>query len=750
MNKLFLFFLAAALFTLTIAGASAGTPVMDSFEDGGYNATNRTPQWYAIAGSLVSYAPWNITNLYAADGNRSLYFNSPNSSTFALRTNNTYVFGIGDYIEAWGRQQNGTLTSGGLEIKAENSNGTYMSPMYMGHSGASNLGLMYICSGSPVVNIAISQNQWYRGRITRTSATTYNATLYNSSGGIVSSATKSCGNFSINYTTISAYSNNVNSDYIADNITYYMSTELQFRAQDQSSSFVNSFNLSVTYNNGTNINYTTTDGTIETGITTNSTTQNYNATFSADGYFTQILSGTYADTSNLVTLSINRWTAVRAVAFNGTSISNFSLSWADNNNYSNYGTTSTTNGVAYVPVFNSTFEINISDAKEGSTNYARTGVNVTGIPYNASYNFTLYISNSFFVTFRDEITGVVINTTTVSAFFTGVLISYNYTTTTGYLNATLLNPQNYTITYGATGYDSREFEVELSNQTSQSLNLYLLNSTTGDLVLVTVVDTASSKVEGAVIYLNKKNLSGTNYYTVETCTTDANGECLINPQLYTTTYNILVNYEGNTAYESGDTRISSTELLFVINRGENALEQYFEIANIEADLTATKNTNDTAVEFTATYTNPSLAGNGFVLTVSGVNTGGVKTTLYNNTGVGVSGTLTYNASITGAYDEIQATLYYVDSNGVYVLLDDISIVTGSFQERMGLLGLYLFGFLFVGIIAFSAMKLGIIAFIISIPATFTVLNIVGIGSLGWGTVGLLWVMAAVIWGITKK
>ncbi len=506
-----------------------------------------------------------------------------------------------------------------------------------------------------------------------------------------------------------------------------------------------SFNATVTWN-GTTTNYTTTTGTIIIPGLFNSTLP-ANVTITANQYFSNT---TLNNTAPTLSALLTPWTIVRAVSIpTSSAVTTFTLNYTNNANSSESGVTTTTNGVIWIPLFNATYTVRIYDASNSSTSFASDEATLTASPYLHSYNYSLYLTNSFFIRFVNEETGLVINTTTVTAYFSGSAASYNYTTTTGYLNATVLNPQNYTITYLATGYDQREYYIELSNQTYQTLTLYLSNSSGSSLVLVSVVDTASAKVEDAIIYLNRKNLSGTNYYTVETCVTDANGECLINPTLYTVTYNILVSYEGTTRYESGDTKISQTSLLFVINRGEQTLESYYEIANIEATLTTTKAVNDTVAVWSATYTNPGLTGQAFMLQINGI-TEGVRTQLYAINGTGASGTLTYNTTITTAYDELEARLYYIDAEGEYVLLQSSSIVTGSFEQRMGRLGLFLFGFLFVGVIAFATMGTGITAFIFSIPLVFTVMNMVGIGALGWGTIAVMWVMAGIVWGLIKK
>jgi len=480
----------------------------------------------------------------------------------------------------------------------------------------------------------------------------------------------------------------------------------------------------------------------------------YNVTFNKTGWFniTQTVTVSALTSSTVNIDNVYRYvlniTAVREVLLTREYV--FSVT-ARSGNYSYNITLNTTTGNISIPWTNDT---NLNITFENSVNLSRTTLlwntsNYTSLPATVSIQITSLLTNSLYITFRDETTGALITGTTITMYVTGAAISYNYSTTTGYINSTMIYPQNYTIEYGGTGYDSRQFNIELSNQTYQNLVLYLINSTDGTLVLVSVVDTASEKVADATIYLNKKNLSGTNYYTVEMCTTDANGECLLNPVLYTTTYNILVGYEGSTRYESGDTKISQTSLLFVIVRGEEVLDNYFEIANVEATLTTEKLLNDTIANWSATYTNPGLSGQAIMLEINGI-TQGERTQLYAVNGTGVSGSLSYSQAITTAYDELEARLFYIDAAGNYILLKSSSVITGSFEQRMGSLGLFLFGFFFVGVIAFATITTGLTAFLFSVPAVFTVLQVVGIGALGWSTIGMLWVFTFIIWGVVKK
>lgn len=493
--------------------------------------------------------------------------------------------------------------------------------------------------------------------------------------------------------------------------------------------------------NGTT--YNTTNGTIVMPYSVNET---LNATISATNYFSTTTTLT-ANTSNVETLY--PYTAVRVNALTGGAASSFNAYYINNANSSEYGTVSSTNKVAWLPLFNATYEVTVTNVTNGTAYFANGAANITADPYEQSYNFSVYLSNTVVITFYDETSGALLDYTNITVYLTGSQISYNFTTSNGIVNQSLLNPQNYTITYSAPGYDQRNYYIDLTNNTVQIINLYLINSSSTTLVLVSVLDTSSSKVQGATIYLNKRNLSGTNYYTVDSCRTDANGQCLINPVLYNTTYNILIVYEGLTRYQSGDTQISQTSLLFVINTGAEALDYYFEIANIQADLVTTKVLNNTVAKWTATYVNPSLEGMAFMLQVFGIKDN-AYTELYAVNGTGTSGTLTYNRTITTTYDELEGRLYYIDSQGNYILLESGSIITGSFQERMGALGLFLFGFLFLGVVAFASLSAGISTFLIVTPLIFTVMQIVEIGAIGWTGVAFVWLLAALTWSVTKK
>lgn len=398
-----------------------------------------------------------------------------------------------------------------------------------------------------------------------------------------------------------------------------------------------------------------------------------NITVSANKYFNNATTN-YATTSYNSTLV--PWTIIRAVPIAAAgSVTTFTLNYTNNANSSESGITTTTNGVAWIPLYNATYTISIYDASNSSTSFASNSVNLTANPYNQSYNFSLYLTNSFLVRFVNEETGALITGVNITAYFTGNITSYNYTTSTGYLNATLLNPQNYSITYGGDNYVDRIYVVELTNQTYQQLTLYLLLNSTGTYIRFTVLDQTYQPLNGAVVNAQKKNLSGINYYGVADCTTDNNGECLLFLETLTSTYRFLTQYGGVSRYSS-DTILSRDTYTIVLNTGSSTLQDVLDRSGIVAGI------NYTPVgSFYYTVDDPSNNVQNGILVVER-RYGGRWTELARGTGSGSSFTISLSGINVTLGDEVRASGYIV-ANGENVLTHQISVIDSEAGNALG-------------------------------------------------------------------
>lgn len=368
--------------------------------------------------------------------------------------------------------------------------------------------------------------------------------------------------------------------------------------------------FTATYNGTT---YNTSTGTVSVPILGSSTT----LTLSATNYFSNVT--TPAGTPFLQTLNatIVPWTLVRVFALNGTIINNFSVNYTNYANLSESVIVITTNGIAFVPLFNATYNVTVFNAGQGAINYSRESRNVIANPYDQAENFTLFLTNTVTFLVYNELNNIIINTTnnpnasTINIFLTGTIASYNYTTTNGSINASLILPDNYVVTFGGTGWTQRQTLFTLVNQSINQINLFLIPSNTAYTLETFFQNQNFQPVAGANVTLLKKNLSGTNYYTVYGCTADAGGRCVMSVDIPSTTYRISYSF-GSFTGSSGDLQFTlndvTTGRTFFINTVNNTLAPVFQWNTIgqttAISFLRTNNTYNGVVRLT--LNNPSL------------------------------------------------------------------------------------------------------------------------------------------------
>ena len=488
------------------------------------------------------------------------------------------------------------------------------------------------------------------------------------------------------------------------------------------------------------VSYETTNGTIYLSDIGQGQTLANITVYDAQHYFdnTTIKDINLSITNN-ITSTLVPYTEIRAFNQSSQTIYNFTIEYSGSGTA---GSVTTTNGVAYAPLFNGTYEVNLTSAYNGNINYTAQSVNLTPNPYLQSYNFTSSsYANTFLIYFYDEINNTLITGINISAYVTGNLYSYNFTTTTGVVNQSFVYPGSYIITATAPGYDQRQQYAVLVNESVVTVIFYMLPVSYSDLVLTTVYNTNSRKVSDALIYMQKKNLSGTNYYTVESCWTNSLGQCLLRAELYDTTYKFLIYYGGVLKFNSNDTQISSTSINFIIDTGGNAINQVINNAQIRGSVT-----NNTGY-FYFSYDDRSGTIQSACLEVSrrvGSATTINSTTCSTNT-TGVLSAPYYDS----LNDEWIGKGYVITSGGTQQVIDVASVVTSAWKTVFGRTGLYYFGFLLLGTMIFAGLFHPAAALLMAGVGVF-VMNALGFISVGMAASISLFILVAIYIVVVKK
>lgn len=231
-----------------------------------------------------------------------------------------------------------------------------------------------------------------------------------------------------------------------------------------------------------------------------------------------------------------------------------------------------------------------------ASNYSTANITITSPGYitqtisslalnYSTYTFNLTAANNVTFRFVDELTGATINTTTSVVQLSSSVYGTNGSTTNGTITLVNVTYSLYTVTYYATNYTQRTYTIVLPGSTTDEIVLYLLPTSEATTVRFTITDTNNFRLTNATVYINKKNTSGTNYYLVATCTTDTQGQCVSNVQLYDTTYQFYVYYNGAFRTNSLDTIVTTTEIAISVPLNRDPLLVFYQVPQISTGLT---------------------------------------------------------------------------------------------------------------------------------------------------------------------
>lgn len=429
---------------------------------------------------------------------------------------------------------------------------------------------------------------------------------------------QSISNAGINYTGLNV---TLNATTFLRNYTAYTEARRKFNItlnDAVTGVALTTFNASINDGQGT-IYYTTSNGTINTNFWYDNAAL-LNITLNASNYFTNASTNYRANAS--FTGNMTQWTAIYAKALaGGTDINTFSINYT---NLTATYTVLTTTGVVYIPLYNGSWNITIFDASEAGTDYAMDEATFNASLYFRNYTFYLFTTNSFNFTFRDEITGAILysnlvyGTDLISVELLGDLISYNYSAN-GTLYVDLLTPQDYVIRYQKPNFGRlRSYFITLTNQSNYNIDLYLLNDTISSDLTVTVYDRNTlNTIQGAVVYLERFNVTCNCYLVVAMGETDVEGNTYFDVEQSEELYKFIVDYPWNTIrFTSDPLYIEVTQLNLYISLTGELLGGFFNSTGITGQIYYT---NTTGGEFNIVYNDPTASATQYCLTVKSWN-----------------------------------------------------------------------------------------------------------------------------------
>lgn len=175
--------------------------------------------------------------------------------------------------------------------------------------------------------------------------------------------------------------------------------------------------------------------------------------------------------------------------------------------------TAATNGSYYL--INGTYNVTI-DCPGYATTGAIANVSVAG---HTNYTFTLFKSNSVFITIRDEITNDPIYDN-VTVRWSNNATTWENVTDTSQLFVYNITAGVWTLLFYSSNYSTRTYTLTIGNLTSQNLTAYLISSTYSTIFTFKDIDTAVL-LENVSVTMYK--LLGITWTTVESKYSDISG-----------------------------------------------------------------------------------------------------------------------------------------------------------------------------------------------------------------------------------
>lgn len=459
-----------------------------------------------------------------------------------------------------------------------------------------------------------------------------------------------------------------------------------------SGSHVTNFSVNITYN-GSNWLVSGVNSPYETNITFNSSL--VNLTVTKTNYFGN--ETVNHDTVTNASFSIRPYTAVRAFTIDGNAISNFTISYVSISNGSQSDTIATTAGLVWLPLFNTVYNVTISNAFYAGDDYQSKSVTLNVSPYLTGYNFTLFFSNSFLLQFRNETTNLPLVNKTVHLQLISGLYANNYTTVNGSINITLLVPDDYQLIYYYDPDVPREYYVTLTNQSAYNLTLYTIDEDIRSLYVPIENDQSGDECVNNTISLLRYYIDINGYRVVEMARTDTLGQAVLSVQANIINYKLAFT-GGCGNFVTAPQKFIDSSNIYIVTGGQNPLTSFNQIGGVYRNLSFNNATNTYVYTWIDTT---NLINKGCLEVSRSVNR--TDSQLYFACSSGASGSLIYTINVSTNQSVFSASAW-VETNTDFSTYGDgpLSIDFRDVQQVFGFTGVYMSILLVVAISLFAS------------------------------------------------
>jgi hypothetical protein len=370
-------------------------------------------------------------------------------------------------------------------------------------------------------------------------------------------------------------------------------------------------------------------------------------------------------------------------------------------------TTGSTASIGLIQGFNYTIAWNKTDYVPQTTTY---------IP-NTSTNtitFNAYQERTIDITFREETTNDVIDDRNVSFNLISDVFSKSYTTSDGTLLIELLQPATYLSQYNADGYAQRSYSFNVVEDSSDQLDLYLLNSTLASEITFTIIDQTTQEVEGALVKALVKDVDTNTFKLVEIGTTNFEGETILDLQKNQDYHKIIIQKDNQTLKITDQFIITKDTYTFQVAIGGGAIQPVLDIEQFSTALNYDNNTN----EFTFSYNDKNSISNEVCLEIEQGTDQGLER-IANTCSTSASGSIVETITPVNGTTYI-ARGYYNDDADIRTDLTQLSITIPDSSPSFENLGLFI-----QIIIVLAFVGIGYAIDVITVPTLGSISLIVG-------------------------
>lgn len=300
--------------------------------------------------------------------------------------------------------------------------------------------------------------------------------------------------------------------------------------------------------------------------------------------------------------------------------------------------------------------------------------------------------------------------------------------------------------FSATGYASNNyyvFDENFPNETKY-ITIYLINSSLGSYISITVLDYLSNPVQGLLVEAHKYDLATNNYTLIRTEITDVSG--LVKMLLLTSDneYRFLVKNDTNdVVYTSEKMKLFSDSYTFRLEAPSSTEVPYYDIENFDCPITY----NTLTTHITATYNDLSSIANLYTFKVFWNNVSN-DTLLYENSSALTSNTFYYD--LNNASGLFAGNFYITHKNdNVSYLICTYNVDNRQDWQVWGKEGAVL-SWLFIGTLTFIGITISPTVALILLAIGFVVMGIAGFINISTGIGGIVSFIVLIIILIARE